>query len=258
SSRRRLLIETGLRLGLARNEYSLRYQPIWNAKTHGIVGVEALLRWNSAELGPVEPDEFVPVAEEVGLIRPIGFWVLREACRQGTVWRDAGYAPIRMCVNVSPHQLLSKQFVERVRSILEETGFEPAMLDLELTERGMLDAESRATATLADLERLGVRISIDDFGMGYSSLRYLKTVKAHTIKIDRYFVNEVPDDAYSIAVAESIISLAHSIGVRVVAEGVETLAQCNLLQFLDCDELQGFYLARPLPAQELAHLLERV
>jgi len=255
AAHRRLMIERALRAGLARNELSVVYQPIWDAALSRVVAVEALLRWDSAELGAVDPDELIPVAEEAGLIRSIGAFVLREACRQGKAWQDAGLGAVRICVNLSPKQLRYKHFAYRVRSILEETGFDPRLLELELTERVVLDAEPRTASALDELRRLGVRFSIDDFGTGYCSLRYLKTMRVHSVKIDRFFVKDLPGDAFGLAIAQSIVSLGHSLGLTVVAEGIEREDQCDLLRSIGCDELQGYLLSEPLSATECTKLI---
>ncbi|TAM75615.1 phosphodiesterase [bacterium] len=255
AAERRFSNENQLRVGLADNEFSVVYQPMRSARTLRIVGVEALIRWNSAVLGRVEPTEFVPVAEEVGLIDPIGAWVMHEACRQGREWKDQGLGPVRMGVNISSHQVRYSNFAHRVYMALEETGLDPRLLELELTERIMLDAEPAVLKTLSALRLLGTRLSIDDFGTGFSSLQYLKSMRVDTLKIDRQFVKDMPEDRFGVAIARSIISLGHSLGLQVTAEGVETEAQRDLLRSMECDELQGYLLGMPLAAGECTRLL---
>lgn len=255
AAERRFTNEHQLRVGLADNEFSVVYQPVRSARTLRIVGVEALVRWNSAVLGRVEPTEFVPVAEEVGLIFPIGAWVMREACRQGREWNDQGLGPLRISVNVSSRQVNYDNFAHRVCAVLEETGLDPALLELELTERIMLNAEPAVLRTLSALRLLGTRLSIDDFGTGFSSLQYLKNMRVDTLKIDRQFVKDMPEDRFGVAIARSIISLGHSLGLQVIAEGVETEAQRDVLRSMECDELQGYLLGMPLTAQECTRLL---
>lgn len=252
---RRLEVERTLREALGENELRVVYQPIWCAASLRVVGVEVLSRWESSSLGVVEPEEFIPIAEETRLIHPIGAWVLREACRQLAAWLRAGLGPIRLCANVSAHQLRSKTFFQSVRTILEETGLRPHLLELELTERAMLDSDPSTLETLSKLRDLGVCLSIDDFGTGYSALSCLKTMRVDTVKIDRLFIKDVPHDRFGEAIARSIVALAHSLDLRVIAEGVETLAQRSLLASIGCDELQGFLLARPVSADECAKLL---
>ncbi|TAM78239.1 EAL domain-containing protein [bacterium] len=254
--RRRPAIARGLRAALARRQLSLAYQPIWCADRSRVTAVEALVRWRSAELGVVTPGEFVPIAEEVGLIKALGSFVLQEAFQQAKRWQRAGLGDIRLCVNLSPVQLRAKRFVQEVRALLEQTPLPPRLLELEITEHTQLDADPTVLAAVDALKALGVRVSIDDFGTGYSSFRSLKTLRAQAVKIDRSFVAELPGDPFCLAITRSIVALAHDLGLVVVAEGVEREEQSVLLQSMGCDELQGFLLSRPLSADQCTALLE--
>ncbi len=208
--------------------------------------MEALLRWQNPQLGSVSPAEFIPLAEETGLIVSIGEWVLRTACKQNKAWQDAGLSQLRVSVNLSARQFKEKNLVERVAQILKETGLEARYLELELTESLLQNPEATITP-LKELHALGVRLSIDDFGTGYSSLSYLKRFPIDTIKIDRSFVRDITTDADDAAIANAIITLAHSLGVHVVAEGVETSEQLAFLCQHKCDLMQGYYFSKPLP-----------
>ncbi len=251
----RLSIETYLRQALKKNELILHYQPQYSLEDHQIIGVEALLRWEHPELGMVLPDRFISVAEETGLIVPIGEWVLKTACRQLKTWQDAGYAPIRMAVNLSARQFWKPGLAKVVQSTLLETGVEPKNLDLELTESIIMHDTDIITDTLAILHDNGVGLSIDDFGTGYSSLSYIRRFPLDRLKIDRSFVQDImsnPDDAEMIV---SIIALGHSMKLKVLAEGVETKEQLQYLKAQGCDEVQGFYFSKPLPVDEVSALL---
>jgi len=253
----RLNIETCLRQAMKNNELTLHYQPQYSLDTHKIIGVEALLRWNNPVLGMVTPDRFIPIAEETGLIIPIGEWVLKTACRQLKAWQDAGCAPMRMAVNLSARQFWKPGLTKVVENILLETGIQPENLDLELTESIILHDTDIIADTLASLHDSGVELSIDDFGTGYSSLSYIRRFSLDRLKIDRSFVQDImtnPDDAEMII---SIIALGHSMKLKVLAEGVETKEQLLYLQAQGCDEVQGFYFSKPLPADELGTLLIR-
>ncbi|TAM60892.1 EAL domain-containing protein [bacterium] len=253
--RRRPAVIRGLRRALARCQLSLAYQPIWSADGTRITGVEALLRWRSADLGAVGPGEFVPIAEEVGLIRALGAFALREACQQSGRWRNAGLE-IRLCVNISPIQLRSKNFARDVRRLLEQHGLPAHQLELEITEYTPLDTDPVTSAALEALRRYGIRIALDDFGTGFGSYRSLQQLRAHAIKIDRSFVANLPGDASSLAICRSITALAHDLGLAVVAEGVEHEDQRALLQAIGCDEMQGYLFSRPVSAEQCTALLE--
>lgn len=248
-------LETGLREALERQEFVLHYQPRIRLGSGEIVGVEALIRWRHPQRGLVPPADFISVAEESGLIVPIGRWVLREACRQAKAWQDAGLMPVRIATNTSAVELRAADFVAGVRTILTETGLEPRYLELELTETYLMqDAQPTATV-LRGIKDMGVRLALDDFGTGYSSLSYLKRFPIDTLKIDRSFVRDITTDADDASIVSAVISMGESLKIRVVAEGVETRAQQLLLLEQGCPEGQGYYFSRPVPAQEIAHLL---
>lgn len=251
---KRLRMENALRGATERGELVLHYQPLVDLKSGRIEGVEALLRWNHPELGLVPPLDFIPLAEESGLIIPIGEWVLRTACTQVRAWQEAGLAPLRLSVNLSARQF-QKNLVDMVASILEETRLEPKYLELELTESVVMENPEMAVATLDALDHMGVRLSIDDFGTGYSSLSYLKRFPIDTLKVDRSFVRDIPHDSDDMLITTGIIGLAHSLGIQVVAEGVETEAQLSFLYTQNCDAMQGYYFSKPLPASAFAQLM---
>ena len=252
----RVRIESALRTALERNEFFLQYQPQVDAATHRIVGVETLLRWRHPELGIVMPDRFISLAEETGLIVPIGAWVLHTACLQARAWQQAGLPALRLAVNLSPRQFAQSDFVDSVAAVLADTGLAAQCLELELTESLVMADVGAAIDKLEVLKALGVQLSIDDFGTGYSSLAYLKRFPINELKIDRSFVRDIADDPDDAAIVLAIISLAHNLNLRVIAEGVETTEQIAYLQTHGCDELQGYYFSRPLPAAECTRLLE--
>ncbi|MDZ7585899.1 MAG: EAL domain-containing protein [Thiobacillus sp.] len=252
---RRVLLEARLKHALVRKELALHYQPKLEIRSGRLVGWEALLRWQSPELGVVSPEEFIPVAEQSGLILPIGDWVLREACRQMRVWQDQGLAAGSMAVNLSTRQFRQTDLVEEISIALRDTGLAPGDLELEITESSIMDNLVSATAVLAELERLGIRIAVDDFGTGYSSLSYLKSFSIHCLKIDRSFINDIPGDDNDTAIVRTIIALAGSLGLTVVAEGVETEAQLAYLRANHCDQVQGYLFSRPLPPDECIRLM---
>ena len=253
---RRMAVENHLRKAIERNELFLYYQPQLKITSGEICGVEALLRWRNEGLGLIAPVDFIPLAEETGLIAQIGEWVLRTSCLQAKSWREQGFPLPRMAVNVSATQFLRKGFPDLVARILEETGLEPGVLELELTESAlMLDADSAAQA-LRTLKQLGVQLAIDDFGTGYSSLSRLKQFPIDRLKIDQGFVRDVETDSDDAAIAVAIIAMADSMDLSVVAEGVETPGQLDFLKGQGCDEVQGYYLSRPLPSAEIAAFLE--
>jgi len=245
--------DTGLHRALRRREFSLFYQPQFIISNGALAGVEALLRWQTPHDGMRQPGEFVPAAEESGLIVDIGAWVLDAACAQLAAWRDQHIAPPRLALNVSAQQLKHVEFPKLVRRALDKYGLPPALLELELTES--VFADEAAGATLGRLEQLGVHLSLDDFGTGYSSLSYLRQYPIGTVKIDRTFLEEVPQNPASATLVETIIVMAHALGKRVVAEGIETVEQLDFLRERHCDVAQGFYLARPLAAQVVTELL---
>ena len=251
----RLRIETALRNALERGQFVLHYQPQLDLATGRIVGVEALLRWRHPELGMVAPSRFIALAEDTGLIVPIGAWVMRTACAQMQAWHTAGLGPLRLAVNLSARQFNEPNLVASIDEVLLETGLAPACLELELTESLFMHDVALAVSQLHDMKALGVQLSIDDFGTGYSSFAYLRTFPIDVLKIDRSFVGDVASDADDAAIVVSIIALAHNLKLRVVAEGVETAEQLDYLRRHGCDEAQGYYFSHPLPAQDIEAML---
>ena len=253
----RLQIEGALRAALDRAEFLLVYQPQVDLCTGRIVGMEALLRWQHPERGLVEPSCFISVAEESGLIVQIGAWVMQTACRQAQAWRAAGLDGLRIAVNLSVRQFAQPDLVPMVSAILDESGFPARYLDLEITESLIMTDVERTIDVLNQLRELGVKLSIDDFGTGYSSLSYLKSFPIDVLKIDRSFTQEISQHAYDAAIPDAIISMAHSLGIRVIAEGVETELQCEFLSRNMCDEIQGFLFSPALPADDMEALLRQ-
>ncbi len=251
----RLELELGLRMALERSEFFLHYQPLVSLDTGHIVGVEALLRWQHPERGLVGPNEFIPVAEETGLIVPIGEWVLRTACAQNQAWQDAGLPPVRMAVNLADRQFTQADLAAVVAGVLEETGMAPEWLELELTENVLMHNAEASLTTLEALHDMGIVLSIDDFGSGHSSFGYLKHFPIRTVKVDRAFVQHIASDADDAAIVSAIIAMAHRLKLKVVAEGVETEEQLFYLQSLRCDQIQGFLFSRPVPADDAAKLI---
>lgn len=252
---KKMKLEIGLRKALERDEFKIVYQPQIDVETGGIIGVEALLRWHHPEWGTISPAEFIPIAEETGLILQIGEWVLHRACRQNKAWQDAGYTPLRMAVNISSRQFQQSDLVERVSRILRETELAPQYLELELTESIIQDSKY-AVAKMHMLKEMGIHLSIDDFGTGYSSLSYLKTFPIHTLKIDQSFTRNIYADPKDASLVETIIAMAHNLDLKVIAEGVETEEQLQFLQQKQCNEAQGYYFSRPISAEELAEILQ--
>ncbi|MCC3372569.1 bifunctional diguanylate cyclase/phosphodiesterase [Cohnella sp. REN36] len=251
---KKMKLEIGLRKGLDRREFTVHYQPQLEVGTGRIKGVEALLRWRHPELGNVSPAEFIPLAEETGLIIPIGEWVLYEACRQAKAWQDEGLPPLRMAVNISSRQFQQSNLLGTVSRILQETGLAPQYLELELTESIIQDSKY-AIATMGKLKEMGIFLSIDDFGTGYSSLSYLKLFPIDTLKIDQSFTRNILADAKDAALVQTIINMAHNLELKVIAEGVETQEQLHFLTLRNCNEAQGYYFSRPVAADELSALL---
>ncbi|WP_457663860.1 EAL domain-containing protein [Sinorhizobium medicae] len=251
----RLQWQEELREALAGEEFLLHFQPQMNLGTGRIFAAEALLRWNHPVRGIISPSVFIPLAEETGLIVPIGDWALRAACRQLKAWQDAGLPPLIISVNVSARQFRERNWASRVAEILKETGLEARYLELELTESLIMQDVPGAIATMHALEAIGVHLAIDDFGTGYSSLSALKRFPVRRLKIDRSFVTDIPLDADDMAITSAIISLAQKLGLRVIAEGVESEAQVEFLQKAGCDEIQGYFFSRPLSAEAFESLL---
>ena len=250
-------LESALRRALDRKDFELFYQPKVEATNSRIIGAEALIRWNHPEMGLVSPTRFIPMAEEIGLIVPIGDWVLHTACAQNKAWQDAGLPPICISVNLSARQFQQENLVQSVAAALHDMGLEARHLELELTESIVMNSAELFVTKLKELEDLGVQLSIDDFGTGYSSLSYLKRFPLHHLKIDQSFVRDIATDADDAAITSTVISLGHSLNLKVIAEGVETQEQVNFLREHNCDEMQGYYFSRPLPATEFATLLQR-
>jgi diguanylate cyclase (GGDEF)-like protein len=251
----RVELEAQLRGALARREFSLCYQPLVDSRTETLVGVEALLRWNRPGQDPVPPAEFVPVAEESGLMVALGEWVLRCACHQMKAWLDEGLPALQLSVNLSGHQLREGDFSAAVEAVLEETGLPPALLQIELTESGVITQDASTVGQLQRLKSLGVSIAIDDFGTGYSALGYLRQFPVDAIKIDRSFVAAIsasPDDADFVS---AVIAMARRLKLTVVAEGVETKEQLSFLKANACDLAQGFLFSKPLPPEDFRGLL---
>jgi PAS domain S-box-containing protein len=253
---RKFTLETGLRKAITNRELALVYQPKVDIQQNRIVGMEALLRWHSPEFGMVPPLEFIAVAEETGLIMPIGDWVIREACRQAVAWQAAGLAPVSMSVNLSAAQFRKPGLVKRIACILDETRLDPRRLDLELTESLLMDDTDSTIHTLKELTAIGLSISIDDFGTGYSSLAYLRRFPISTLKIDQSFVRDITANADAAAIVNATIALAHTLRLRVVAEGVEEEGQLDLLRKRGCDQAQGFLFSRPSPPETMARWLQ--
>jgi diguanylate cyclase (GGDEF)-like protein/PAS domain S-box-containing protein len=252
----RLTIKNGLSKALERQELQLLYQPKCDVASGRLTGAEALLRWNSAELGQMLPGAFIPVLEETGLIDRVGDWVLETACHQHKLWRDAGFAHMRVAVNLSVRQLRHGNLVKTVENLLGRYAIDPSGLELEITESMIMKDTEHAVAVLKHLSAMGVHLTMDDFGTGYSSLSYLKRFPQNTIKIDRSFVNDIAVDPDDLEIIRTIINMGHSLRRRVVAEGVETEAQRQLLRQLRCDEMQGFLLSPPVPAKDIDRMLE--
>jgi EAL domain-containing protein (putative c-di-GMP-specific phosphodiesterase class I) len=253
----RLGMENSLRRAIERDELVLRYQPQINLGTGKIVGAEALIRWQHPKLGTVPPDQFIPLAEETGLIDAIGDWVLRTACAQNKAWQDASLPAIMVSVNLSARQFRQKGFAESVSQILRETGLQSRYLGLELTEGLVMHNTAAGTLILEQLKQMGVNLSIDDFGTGYSSLSYLKRFPIDELKIDQSFVRDVMIDPNDATIAKAIIALALELNLKVTAEGVETCEHIAFLRKHRCDQAQGFYFSKPLPSHEFGALLGR-
>ena len=252
----RLAIEDGLRSALEHAEFTLHYQPKIDLRSGAITGAEALIRWTHPVLGVVAPAQFIPIAEACGLIVPIGAWVLREACTQAQAWVRDGLAPLTMAINVSALEFQSAHFVDALFAILAETGLDPAAVELEVTESVLMRRSDSTALTLQTLRERGVRVAVDDFGTGYSSLGYLRKFPVDTLKIDQSFVHQISPASESTAVVSAVISMARSLNMRVVAEGVETLEELLFLRAHQCDEAQGYYFSRPMLPLQFARLLK--
>jgi EAL domain-containing protein (putative c-di-GMP-specific phosphodiesterase class I)/ActR/RegA family two-component response regulator len=253
----RTLIEAELRHALPRNELSLEYQPKVDLRSGAVIGMEALVRWRHPTLGMVSPARFIPVAEETGLIVAIGRWVLRTACAQNMAWQAAGLTPLRVAVNLSARQFRDPALAGEILAALSDSGLDAQYLELELTESLMMDNVGAAVSVVSQLKRLDIALSIDDFGTGYSSLAYLKLFPIDYLKIDQSFVREMLTEPKVAAIVRSVIALGHSLGFKVIAEGVETEPQLAYLRRYLCDEIQGYYFSRPLAPDAFADLLRQ-
>jgi diguanylate cyclase (GGDEF)-like protein/PAS domain S-box-containing protein len=249
-SLQKLTLETELELAIENNDLQLYYQPQIDLTTNQIVGLEALLRWNHPELGLIPPAEFIPVAEEMGLMVNLGEWILLHACRQMKVWHGHGLSHLKIAVNLSPQEFLKEKLVEKVQNVLLETELPPECLELEITESMTMDVE-RSISILEELAGLGVQIAIDDFGTGFSSLNYLKNFHIHRLKIDQTFIRDMMDEPIDAKIVGTIIAMAHNMKLNVIAEGVETEEQLTFLRNLQCDEVQGYFYSMPLSADDI-------
>jgi EAL domain-containing protein (putative c-di-GMP-specific phosphodiesterase class I) len=248
-------LQIDLRQALKKNEFELYYQPKIDQNSGRIVCMEALLRWRHPEIGMIPPAEFLPVAESTGLIIPIGKWILHTACRQLGIWQQGGYTDLSVAVNLSALQFSQKDLMAQVGTILDETNIAPRYLELEITETTVMDDIDAAATTLRLLHKAGMKISIDDFGTGYSTLNNLKRFPISSVKIDRSFIRNITTDSDDAGIIKAIITMAHSLGLRVVAEGVESEEQFAFLGNLNCDEFQGFLFSPPVPQDEASNLL---
>ncbi|WP_337881275.1 EAL domain-containing protein [Rheinheimera sp.] len=254
-ARERIALEGRLRGALKANQFRVYYQPQVELKSGRIVGAEALIRWLDPVEGLIPPGRFIPIAEDTGLIGPIGDWVLAETCRQGAAWLDAGLTPVKLAVNLSSHQFSQGNIHERTAQILQQTGFPAQWLELELTESAIMDRELEASVLLTELHQMGVNLAIDDFGTGYSSFAYLQRYRLDVLKIDKSFMDDVEFNPESRAIVSAIISMAHIMGLKALAEGVERASQVEFLLGQGCDYYQGYYCSKPVPAQDFAALL---
>jgi diguanylate cyclase (GGDEF)-like protein len=254
----RLALESDLRRALEQGELELYYQPKVDIATNRIRSAEALLRWRHPVRGMVPPDAFIPIAEETGLILPLGEWVLRQACRQVRAWLDAGMTPLRVAVNLSAKQFRHADLAAAVKAALDESSLEPGYIELELTESAIMHNPEQSAATLQTLSAMGVHISIDDFGTGYSSLSYLRRFPLDKLKIDRSFIRDLMTNPDDVSIVRAIISLAHSLRLRVVAEGVETAEQLSFLRELGCDQYQGYFCSPAVAPDAFAALIQRL
>ena len=251
----RLVLERFLRRALEQEEFQLYYQPKIDLVTGCLTGMEALLRWMHPGMGMISPTKFIPLAEETGLIVPIGAWVLRTACAQVRAWQLQGLPPLRVAVNLSARQFAHDDLHASIERVLEQTGLAPELLELEITESLTMDNPEHATALLKKLKALGIRLAIDDFGTGYSSLGYLKRFPIDNVKIDRSFIKDIPNDEDDVAITQAVIAMSHSLRLKVIAEGVETAEQLAFLRTHGCDEAQGYLFGAPMPAEDFVKLM---
>jgi len=256
SAIRRMQVETGLRRAIEEEAFELYFQPQVDLSSHRVIGCEALLRWNNPDMGFISPDEFIPVAEETGMIVPIGEWVMRDACRQAVEWQSSVPTEVRMAVNVSARQFKHQDLADTVAGILKDSGLPPHLLELELTESILVDDPNSTSETLSSLKELGIAVSVDDFGTGYSSLSYLRQFPIDALKVDRSFVMDIPEDSNAMAITRAIVGLAKSLGLKTVAEGLEDSQQVMFLNALDCEIGQGYFFSKPIPADAFTKLIK--
>ncbi|WP_255438226.1 EAL domain-containing protein [Ammoniphilus sp. YIM 78166] len=254
----RLTLENELRKALERKEFVLHYQPLIQINSNKMIGVEALIRWQHPLLGIISPTRFIPLAEETGLIVPIGEWILHSACAQNKAWQDQGYPPLKVSVNLSGRQFKEPDLVHTIADILDKTGLDPQYLELEITENISMNDVNFTIQALQELKALGLKISIDDFGTGYSSLNYLKKFPIDTLKIDQSFVRDIHTDRDDAAIVKAIMAMAFSLDLNVIAEGVETIEQLLFLTKQNCPEAQGYYFNKPLTPDEVLNLLKEI
>jgi len=252
----RLELESDLSHALERGEFLLHYQPKVEITTGLITGTEALLRWKHPVRGLIPPMDFIPLAEETGLIVPIGEWVLATACAQNKIWHDQGLSKLGIAVNLSARQFADSKLLPKLTRIIQTSGLDPSCLELEITESMVMSHGESAVAVLEELKSIGVQIAIDDFGTGYSSLGYLKRFPIDTIKVDRSFIRDIPADSGDMKIVRAVIAMAHALKLKVVAEGVENAEQLKFLRAQRCDSVQGYFLFRPLPQNEVADVLK--
>jgi EAL domain-containing protein (putative c-di-GMP-specific phosphodiesterase class I) len=253
----RLVLERFLRHALEQDEFQVYYQPKINLVTGCVTGMEALLRWFHPGMGMISPVKFIPLAEETGLIVQIGAWVLRAACAQNQAWQQEGLPPLRVAVNLSARQFAQSGLHDMIIGVLEETGLAPQLLELEITESVTMENPEHAAILLKKLKALGISLAIDDFGTGYSSLSYLKRFPIDSVKIDRSFIKDIPDDEDDVAITQAVIAMAHSLRLKVIAEGVESEQHVEFLREHGCDEAQGYLFGKPMPADEFRQLILR-
>jgi len=253
--RERIELEVKLRNAIEKQELCVFYQPQMDIASNRIIGAEALVRWQDPIEGLIPPVHFIPIAEETSLIVEIGEWVLRETCKRGRQWLDMGLPSLNLSVNVSPHQFRRSNINALVTKVLAETGFPAGQLELEITESGLMGNQDKATDILNNLRTQGIRLAIDDFGTGYSSLAYLKHFPLDTLKIDKRFIDEIPHNNGDMEIAATIVAMGHTLGFKVLAEGVETPEQLAFLRKIGCDTYQGFVKSCPIPAEEFAELV---
>lgn len=245
-----ITLETHLRKAIEKDEFTLYYQPQRDLETGEINSFEALIRWNNNELGFIPPSVFIPLAEDTGLIVPIGYWVISQACRQIKKWNNMGFHSIRVAINISPKQFQQRNLVDVIQSMIEKYRIKSSSLEIEITE-GMMQDTKETLPTLKNIKKIGITIAVDDFGTGYSSLNYLKQFPIDVLKIDQSFIKEIPKNEKDMAITTTIIHLGKSLGLEVIAEGVENQNQVEFLADAKCHKIQGYYYSKPLPALEI-------